>query len=92
MGSECQNLSFTSTKSCEVVGGAFIDHEEYTDTAVESIRNGVWLKAAVERRAESDTVAGSAGRSSIERVLSQVAVTVTDVPLEAGAEELRAGL
>lgn len=53
-------------------GGAFIDHKEYTDAAVESIRNGLWLKAAVERQAETDSVAGSAGRGSIERVLSQV--------------------
>lgn len=67
MGSECQNLSFTSTKSCEVVGGAFIDHEEYTDTAVESIRNGLWLKAAVEGWAESDNVAGSSGLGSVAR-------------------------
>lgn len=92
MGSECQNLSFTSTKSCEVVGGAFIDHEEYTDTAVESIRNGLWPNAAVERRAESDSVAGSSGRGSMEEFCGESAVTAADVPLEAGAEELRAGL
>jgi len=49
-----------------------IRQEGYVDTAVKPVPNWSLPKATVERREETDSVAGSSGRGSIGRVLPGV--------------------